>query len=178
MQDGATDIEHMVLVSSRQDKSSSTPHASSSSHHQMQLLEASEADSLVNPILIVDDCPFNQLALSACLEQFGLKADLCSDGLLALQRVKARIEKNQTMFQLILMDFSMPECDGPTSTTLIREFVSTNTRAEQPFICFVTAYSEKSFKGLAKQAGSNHFLVKPIFKTQLHKVLIKAGMLS
>ena len=72
-------------------------------------------------------------------------ADFCNNGEQALARIKARVFGDLPMFKLILMDFSMPGCDGPSSTKLIREFSRSNERAQQPYICFVTSYTGKAF---------------------------------
>ena len=73
------------------------------------------------------------------------------------------------MYKLILMDFSMPECDGPSSTNLIRRFLGdTQAREEQPFICFLTAYTDGEFQKIAEMAGSDYFIKKPIFKNTMH----------
>ena len=74
------------------------------------------------------------------------------------------------------MDFSMPICDGPTATSNIREFMTTQG-LEQPYICFITAYTRPFFQKVALQAGSDAFIIKPVFKDQFHKLLIKAGLI-
>ena len=63
------------------------------------------------------------------------------------------------------MDFSMPECDGPSATVAIREILTKHgiARAEQPFIACLSAYSDKAFKDAALAAGMDCFLTKPIF---------------
>ena len=45
----------------------------------------------------------------------------------------------------------MPECDGPTAAKAIRKFLieSGVPRDKQPFICCVSAYSEKVYKNAA-----------------------------
>ncbi len=78
------------------------------------------------------------------------------------------------------MDYSMPGLDGPSCVKAIRQFLAENTvgKHTQPFVCFVTAYQEKSFRDEASKAGMNSFIVKPIFKDNLHKVLIKSGLID
>lgn len=101
------------------------------------------------------------------LEQFNLKVDTCSDGQSAVLKVVERDPEN--MYRLILMDYSMPICDGPQTVQLINEHL---TRLDCPFsmrprICFITAFTEKSYMEVAKQTGRHYFLVKPIFKARL-----------
>lgn len=90
------------------------------------------------------------------------------------RRLKEYAEGSCELYKLILMDFSMPGMDGPTTVReilrLYRE--STNITPEQyPYICCCTAYSEQQYKNAAFDAGMNHFLSKPISMDQLEKLL-------
>ena len=93
-------------------------------------------------ILIVDDCLFNVAALKSLIMMFDYECDNCSDGQEALEAVKDRMERNQPLYKLIMMDLSMPIMDGPTATREIRKIHEVNgvTRDEQPFICCMSAY--------------------------------------
>ena len=75
--------------------------------------------------MIADDCPFNIVALQSLLLQFNIKSDYCVNGLEAIQQVKERHKSKLTkpMYKLILMDFSMPKCDGCKATRGIRDFL-------------------------------------------------------
>ena len=79
-----------------------------------------------------------------------------------------------------MMDFSMPVCDGPTSCKLIIEqFDSAGIKSEdRPVICCISAYTEKHYFEVAKASGMETFLIKPVFKDQLHKLLIKAKLIN
>ena len=84
-----------------------------------------------------------------------------------------------SMYKLILMDYSMPKCDGPTATAQIRELLNNNEyQQDSPYICFLTAYSNKKKRKVAIEAGGDNYLVKPVFKQQIHKVLISASLLN
>ena len=71
------------------------------------------------------------------------------------------------MYQLILMDYSMPVIDGPTATRAIRSYLSAYSPRQQPFICCLTAYTEQSFIDTAMEAGSDDFTNKPMKKDTL-----------
>lgn len=58
--------------------------------------------------------------------QFDEKSDFCNNGMEAIQYVSARINANLPPYRLILMDISMPECDGPTATKSIRNLYQEN----------------------------------------------------
>ncbi len=71
-------------------------------------------------ILIVDDCSFNVFAIKGQIEQLGQEAQSCCNGNEAIKLVHDRIKSQKPMFKLILMDYSMPICDGPEATLQIR----------------------------------------------------------
>ena len=74
-------------------------------------------------ILVVDDSPFNIVALRSLLSLFSLESDCASDGNQAIQLVNNRLSSETPMYKLILLDYSMPECDGPTATVEIRRLL-------------------------------------------------------
>lgn len=73
------------------------------------------------------------------------------------------------MYKLVMMDFSMPVCDGATATKAIRSLLTKKgySREQQPFICCLSAYSEQEFKDIAFGSGMDLFLTKPIFKNNV-----------
>ena len=78
------------------------------------------------------------------------------------------------MYRLILLDFSMPEMDGPELARELKKlfFQSTVFLVEQkPFICCCTAYSDPSFRKVAFEAGMEMFITKPVSNEDLDKVL-------
>ena len=113
-----------------------------------------------NPILVVDDDNFNILALTGLLSQFNLVPDVAHNGHSAIANVKARLAEAATrpFYQLILMDYSMPEMDGLETCAAIREMVAefhksrhgdqeeVDLSEKQPYICCLTAYSEDFYK--------------------------------
>ena len=107
-------------------------------------LSAEPHDNDSNLVMIADDCSFNIVALQSLLLQFNIKSDFCVNGLEAIQLVKERQKSRpaKPMYKLILMDFSMPECDGPAATNQIREYLTKKKSETQPMICCCTAYSE------------------------------------
>ena len=83
------------------------------------------------------------MAVKALLEQFGFKAVMANNGMKAFEIVQQCHERQpRHAFKLILMDFSMPVCDGPTSTAKIRTYFSDAgvDRRQQPKICLLSAY--------------------------------------
>ena len=75
-------------------------------------------------VLVVDDSRLNRKMLLKCLRTDGHISIEAEDGLQAIERVKERMNgsdgSNCKPFDAILMDFVMPNMDGPTATRQIR----------------------------------------------------------
>ena len=131
-------------------------------------------------VLVADDCPFNIFAMQGLLEQLNVQAEFVTNGEEAVQAVRKRLSNsNNPMYKLIMMDFSMPIMNGPDATRKIRAMLEKKGFAsDDPVICLVTAYQERSKQLVAEEAGMTSFLIKPIFKGHMHRVLIKAGLIK
>ena len=104
-------------------------------------------------MLVVDDEPINILALSGMLANKGFDSEEAKCGQEAIQAVERRIELvkegKADMFRLILLDYCMPDWDGPQTACAIRALCNQTADVcsiPQPFICCCTAYTEEKFK--------------------------------
>ena len=102
-------------------------------------------------ILIVDDEPKNQMLIKELLEIRGHSSEPASNGLEALEKLKAG-------FDLVLMDIMMPGMDGFEVVRHIRE----NPEFADIPIIMVTVLDDKQTRIRAVQAGANDFINKPI----------------
>ena len=79
-------------------------------------------------ILIVDDQEFNIKAIEIIFK-YKLKINfenICVSALSgqkALELVQKKVNQDKESFKLILMDYEMPELNGPQTTDLIRTFL-------------------------------------------------------
>ena len=157
---------------------SSTDHTLVAADTEIRLSGAA-ADRQMSAVLIADDEPFNQMALTGLLQQFNLTAEVAIDGVEAIKLVKERLRKGQPMYKLILMDYSMPRMDGPRCVKQIRELLTQLPASEKrPRICCVTAYNETTFKSTAIGVGMDEFVTKPIFKNQMYEQLLKSDLIQ
>lgn len=107
-------------------------------------------------ILVVEDNHLNQKLDSFLLESWGLKHEICSNGLEAVERLKAG------RFDVVLMDIRMPELDGYEATRIIRE----DLQLKVPVIG-VTAHASPSEKAMCVAAGMSNYLSKPVDEEEL-----------
>ena len=81
-------------------------------------------EDAVYDILIVDDSRLNRKMLMKFFNKDGHRCTEAEDGLEAIERVKERIDSSNgghgSPFDAILMDFIMPNMDGPTATRQLR----------------------------------------------------------
>ena len=45
-----------------------------------------------------------------------------------------------------------------------------------PYICCVTAYRTENFENRIKKSSMDSMMVKPVFKGEIHDILIKSGI--
>jgi PAS domain S-box-containing protein len=115
-------------------------------------------------VLVVEDNEINQEVVLANLK--GARTIVANNGLEALRI----LESAKIKFDLILMDCQMPEMDGYTASTLIRDGQAGEHYRDIPIIA-LTAYVSSEDQEKCKAAGMNDFLGKPFNPVELlHKV--------
>ena len=129
--------------------------------------------------MVVDDEPMNIEMMRSMLIEMGYKGDSASQGYEALGLIKERNQLvNQgkaSMYKLILLDFSMPDIDGPEvarqARAMFQEQTTSDTDLLSPIICCCTAYTEATFMRQAFLAGMNKFVTKPVSYKDLTECL-------
>ncbi len=104
-------------------------------------------------VLVVEDDKTTQIVYFEILSQAGADVDIVDNGRQCLERLKVQD------YDIILMDYKMPEMDGITATRHIR------TGAYRQGGIPIVAISAEVFKGEENQwlqAGANHFIMKPL----------------
>ena len=81
-------------------------------------------DEIYPRILVVDDDHMNIEVITAMLSSKHVKADSALNGNQALALIQSRMalayQGKTSMYKIILLDYSMPEMDGPQVATEIR----------------------------------------------------------
>lgn len=115
-------------------------------------------------ILIVDDAAFARLALRKIVEEGGhtVVAE-ASDGFKALEEYKLYKP------ELVLMDITMPECNGIESLRMIKAY-DPNMKA---IVC--SSMGQQDYIVDAVQSGAKDFIVKPYNAERLLDSIKKVG---
>ncbi len=125
-------------------------------------LPQSSSVRLKGRVLMVDDHPVNQKVLAHQLGEMGLEFSIAVSGTQALERLAGE------RFDLILMDWQMPEMDGLEATRRIRQLPG-DTGAV-PIIA-LTANASAGFREICLAAGANDYLSKPYTESALAALL-------
>ncbi|MGI6221466.1 MAG: response regulator [Coriobacteriales bacterium] len=112
-------------------------------------------------ILIVDDDPIAAEHAHLVLDTAGIAADTCHSGREALEMLEVQHAKKQP-YNLVLLDWKMPEMDGLEVARLIRERYDNETT-----VIILTAYNWDDIVDDALRIGIDSFLAKPLFASHV-----------
>jgi PAS domain S-box-containing protein len=116
-------------------------------------------------VLLVEDTPANQLAVSRFLRKWGMVVDLAPDGLVALYKT------TEQAYDLILMDLQMPNMDGWEATQQIRHD-PLNPCHMVPIVALSADVSDKTRERLL-QTGFAEVLFKPVAPSALYQLIAR-----
>jgi PAS domain S-box-containing protein len=113
-------------------------------------------------VLVVDDHALCRQVVSDMLHALGCQAETAGDARTALTMMHEA--HSQAPFDLVLMDWRMPDIDGIEATELIRRdpTLSASTR-----IVMLTAFDDADLRARAARAGMDGFLAKPLSTNDL-----------
>jgi signal transduction histidine kinase/CheY-like chemotaxis protein len=112
-------------------------------------------------VLVVDDNPVNQLLARRMIERLGHRPEIAGSGRESLAMVQ------RSRYDVILMDFVMPEMDGLEATRRIRAL----ELEPQPRIVALTANAFSEDRAKAAEAGMDGFMSKPLQLERLRQQL-------
>ena len=114
-------------------------------------------------ILVVEDDMVSQLVAQLMLEKLGITVTISPDGKTAIQLIKDH------EWDLVFMDFQMPDMDGLETTRIIRAIEN----IPQPTIIALTANARREDSEACLKAGMNDFLSKPVQQPDIVQILLK-----
>ena len=112
-------------------------------------------------VLVIDDDSVACEHAKLVLESVGIAVETALSGRQAIEMVKVR-EARQEPYNLILVDWKMPDMDGIETTKQIRSIVGTESA-----IIILTAYNWDDVIDEAVSAGVDSFLAKPLFASNV-----------
>ena len=124
------------------------------------------AQALNLRVLLVEDNFVNVEVAQEYLAEMNCRVTVAANGIEALAAY------DRETFDVIMMDSQMPEMDGLTATSKIREKERRLGTKRTPIVS-VTANAYDSDRAQAFQAGSDDFLSKPFSETQLRDALVR-----
>jgi signal transduction histidine kinase/ActR/RegA family two-component response regulator len=127
--------------------------------------KAALALQLEGHVLLAEDGLDNQRLIALQLRKAGLRVDVTEDGHAAVEKALAAQEGGKP-YDVLLMDVQMPELDGLSATSQLRE-----AGYEGPVIA-LTAYAMPSDRERCLRAGCNDFVTKPIDWDRLLPMLL------
>ncbi len=119
-------------------------------------------------VLVVDDSLTAQEILKETLESMTFKVTVVGSGKEALVELDRAADK-QKPYDLVLMDWKMPEMDGIETSRRIKQ----EAHLEQtPMIIMVTAYGREEVMSQADKVGLEGFLIKPVNASVLFNTIM------
>ena len=123
------------------------------------------ATCFINPkdmrILVVDDEEIAAEHARIVLDEAGIKADTCYDGQTALHMLEVQHAK-QEPYNLVLLDWKMPEMDGVEVAKEIRKRYDRETT-----VIILTSFNWDEILEEALHSGVDSFLAKPLFASNV-----------
>lgn len=120
-------------------------------------------------VLIVDDNDIAREVLTEQIKSFHFDAMAVASGQEAIEELK-RVSL-ETPYDLVLMDWKMPEMDGIDTAKIILQ----DTVLQQiPMIFMVSAFGREELVERAKQAGVQSFLMKPVNQSLLFNTIMQS----
>lgn len=116
-------------------------------------------------VLVAEDNIMNQDVIESMLVELGHSVTVVSNGFEALKKLQ------DTEYDLILMDVSMPGLDGVSATEQIRNFA--NERRNVPIIA-VTGNITSGAREMYRSLGMNDYIPKPVSLEDLGRVIYRA----
>lgn len=130
-------------------------------------------------ILIVEDDFISRVLLKKMLAQYG-NCDVAVNGLEAVNAFQMAAEENNP-YELICLDIMMPELDGKEALKIIREKekqMKIPPSSEAKIIMTTALDTPKDVIEAYYSGGCTAYLVKPIEKQHVRKVLMELGLIE
>jgi signal transduction histidine kinase/CheY-like chemotaxis protein/HPt (histidine-containing phosphotransfer) domain-containing protein len=113
-------------------------------------------------VLVAEDNPMNQQLVKHLMKSWSIDHFIVSTGAEAVEALK------KNAYSIVLMDIQMPDMDGYTATSIIRN----ELELDVPIIA-MTAHAMVGEKEKCLQLGMNDYVSKPIKETVLYNIIAR-----
>ena len=110
-------------------------------------------------VLLADDDPVILETAEEALVSLGVQTDTVRTGAEAVERVSS-----EKAYRVVILDWKMPDMDGIEAARRIRAAVG-----EGVPILMISAYDWSDMEDIAREAGVNGFINKPLFRSTLYE---------
>jgi two-component system sensor histidine kinase/response regulator len=117
-------------------------------------------------VLVVDDNMSSRQIISSMISTFMFKVTTASSGSEAIRMIEAA-EAARNSYDIVLMDWKMPEIDGLEASKIIK---TTSRLQKTPSILMITAYEKNEIENDPRRKYVNGILTKPINKSDLYNI--------
>jgi len=119
-------------------------------------------------ILLAEDNKINQRIMTLTFKQMGVKCDIASNGMEALEM------HQKNLYNLILMDMQMPVMDGLEASSLIRDFERDTNQTKRVYIVALTGNDISDKEEECLEAGMDDFMEKPLQENLLTELFSRS----
>jgi signal transduction histidine kinase/DNA-binding response OmpR family regulator/HPt (histidine-containing phosphotransfer) domain-containing protein len=121
--------------------------------------------------LVVDDNEVSREILRDQLQRLGFTVHCVHSGPAAIAELRRVTAQAEAPYELVMMDYRMPEMDGLEAAAAIR---ADRALPRVPVVVMVSAFGREDIEHRAGMLGINAFLSKPVAPSLLHNVLAQA----
>lgn len=130
-----------------------------------RICDAASQPRFQGHVLVAEDNSVNQRVAMLLLNRLGLEVSLAADGVEAVAMTQA------SSFDLVFMDYQMPNMDGMEATREIRNWEASQRDCEPLTIVALTAAAAATERKQCFECGMNDVLTKPLRQGELEMVL-------
>ncbi len=137
-----------------------------------RLADRKTADTAISELkglrsLVVDDDINSCQSVADMLRNAGMRSEWCVSGKEAVIRTEESL-RHKDLFKIYIVDLQMPDLNGIETVRRIRRIAGKDAA-----IIITTAYDWAELEDEAREAGVTGFISKPVFPSDLHRVLLQ-----
>lgn len=123
-------------------------------------------------VLVVDDIETSRQVLSDLLVAWKFDVVAVSSGIEALDVLAKDAHRSEKAFELIILDWKMPEMDGVMVAQRINDLVSQKVLKSSPIIMMVTAFNRDDLLNEIRGIQLHAILTKPVSTSRMFDVIM------